>query len=343
VGDVAYTHNTSMGEPIMTFRKLLAAILMVATVSTPAWAVVVKREWTPDAVKQSAGEFSVTAELKDDGLIHFKVTHKLATSCWVQANLVVRKGEHRIAETHFPSFVRENSTTYFFEISPEYVDDSTMELAERGIGHVGNAADDRDPLPMPGGTDNVFPLKLFAPKAPATNTKASEQSKKVVIKSLEAIKTRLRSGWSAKSEENVITVSRDKPIEWYGTIGLPPVGLAELKDQGFVHSGNYNITLEFFPPMSQAAVDKLLAANRRIEEEYYSNQPQPKDSKPVGLPKNVRDSMQPIPNILADSYSVRLIPYIQGPSEAFFNEQEKKECEGVERDIRRVLNSDAQH
>jgi hypothetical protein len=154
----------------MTFRKLLAATLMVATVSTTALAVVVQREWTPDDLKGIPGEFSVTAEMKDDGLIHFKVTHKLAKSCWVQANLVVRKGETRIVETHFPAFVRESSTTYYFEISPEYLDDSTLELAERGIGHAVNAADERDPLPSPGGTDNVFPLKLFAPKAPAKKT-----------------------------------------------------------------------------------------------------------------------------------------------------------------------------
>ncbi len=154
----------------MTFRRLLAAILIVATVSTTASAVVVVREWTPNDMKETPGTFSVTSKIGDDGLVHFKVTYNLAKSCWVQAHLVVRKGKIRIVETHFPAFVRENSTTYYFEVSPEYLDDSTLELAERGIGYAENAANERDPLPVPGGTDNVFPLKLFSPKVPAKNT-----------------------------------------------------------------------------------------------------------------------------------------------------------------------------
>ncbi|MFZ1936821.1 MAG: hypothetical protein WCB27_08845 [Thermoguttaceae bacterium] len=106
----------------------------------------------------------------DDGLIHFKVTRKLAKPYWIQANLVVRKGETRIVVTHFPAFVRENSITYYFEISPEYLADSILALGERGIGYAVNAKDERGPLPGTGGIDNVFPLKLFAPKAPAKKT-----------------------------------------------------------------------------------------------------------------------------------------------------------------------------
>lgn len=170
-------------------------------------------------------------------------------------------------------------------------------------------------------------------------TTSAEQSERDAAEVLEKIKTRLPNGWSVKSEKNITTVARDKPIEWYGTISLPPLGLPELKAQGFVHSGNYTITLEFFPPMSKAAVDELIKANQRIEEQYDREHPQPKDSKPLGLPKDVRDSMHHIPNILVESYSVLLIPFIQGPGEAFFNEQEKKECEGVEQDVRQLLKS----
>ncbi len=154
----------------MRFRKLPAAILVVATVSTTALAVVVRREWTPDDVKQNPAEFSVTAEMKDDGLVHFAVTRKLAKPCWIQAHLLVRKGETRIVEMRFPAVVREDSITYYFAISPEYLDDSTLELAERGIGYAVNAADERHPLPGTGGTDNVFQLEKFAPKTPAKKT-----------------------------------------------------------------------------------------------------------------------------------------------------------------------------
>jgi uncharacterized protein (TIGR03067 family) len=43
---------------------------------------------------------------------------------------------------------------------------------------------------------------------------------------------------------------------------------------------------------------------------------------------------------LTDKYSVLVVPFIHGPGLAFFNEQEKKECEGVEQDIRRLLKAD---
>jgi hypothetical protein len=152
-------------------RKLLAATLVVAMVSTAALAVVVQREWTPTDLKQNPVEFSVTTEMQNDGLVHFKVIHKTATSRWVQANLVVKKGDTRIAETHFPAFVREDSTTYYFAISPEYLADSTLELAERGIGEA-KGAGGRQPIPVPGGTDNVFQLKKFAPKLPTKKTVA---------------------------------------------------------------------------------------------------------------------------------------------------------------------------
>jgi hypothetical protein len=174
----------------------------------------------------------------------------------------------------------------------------------------------------------------------STKTKSVEQPEKDAKEVLEKIKTKLPIGWSVKSDKNIVTVSRDKPIEWYGTISLPSLGRAELKAQGFVHSGHYTITLEFFPPMSKSAIDKLIEANRRIEDEYDRKHPQPKNSKPLGPPKDMRDSMHHIPNILSDRYNVLLIPFIQGPGEAFFDEQEKKECEGVEQEVRRLLKSD---
>jgi hypothetical protein len=171
-------------------------------------------------------------------------------------------------------------------------------------------------------------------------TESAEQPEKDAAEFLEKIKTRLPGGWSIKREKNIITVSRDKPVEWYGTISSPyHHDLAELKAKGFVHSGNYTIILEFFPPMSKAAIDKLIEKNRRIEEQYELKHPQPKNSKPNGLPNDVRDSMHHVPNILVESYSVRLIPAIQG-WRAFFNEQDKKECEGVKMDVRRLLKSD---
>ena len=71
-----------------------------------------------------------------------------------------------IAETHFPAFVREDSTTYYFAVAPEYIADSTLELAERYINEIKDSGGlHAPPLPAPDGIDNVFPLREFAPKA----------------------------------------------------------------------------------------------------------------------------------------------------------------------------------
>ncbi len=185
-------------------------------------------------------------------------------------------------------------------------------------------------------------IREFLDSGKSKNKNVAERSNKTAVEFSEKIKSVLPSGWSVKSDKNIVTVRRDKPIEWYGTISLPPLGLADLKAQGFVHSGNYTIVLEFFPPMSKADIDELIEDNRSIEEHYDHQHPQPKDSKPLGTSKELLDSLHHIPNVLGKKCSVRLTPFIQGPGEAFFNEQDKKECEGVERDVRRLLKSDSE-
>lgn len=180
------------------------------------------------------------------------------------------------------------------------------------------------------------------PANPRTPQKAdpTEKQARIATEFVAKIKAVLPNGWSVKSEKNIIIVRREKPIEYYGTISLPSHDLAELKAQGFVHSANYTVILEFFPLMSKAAVDKLIEVNRRIEEQYYHEHPRPKNVKP-SVSWELKQSLHHIPNVLAKNYSVLLTPFIQGPGLAFFNEQEKKECEGVEQELRRLLKADA--
>jgi hypothetical protein len=159
----------------MKIRGFLATFLAATLVPIAAWAVVVQLEVSPESVKRGDRPFSVKADLKDDGLVHFevvyKVDHKQTKVNWIQANLVVRKGDALVAETHFPAFVREDSISYYFSISREYLADSTLELSDRGVGNV-EGDGDRNPIPVPGGADYRFPLKEFAPKSPARNVES---------------------------------------------------------------------------------------------------------------------------------------------------------------------------
>jgi hypothetical protein len=179
------------------------------------------------------------------------------------------------------------------------------------------------------------------PANPRTPQKAdpTEKQARIATEFVAKIKAVLPNGWSVKADKNTIIVRRDKPIKWYGTISLPSHNLAYLKAHGFIHSETYTVVLEFFPPMSKAAVDELNEENRRIKEQYYHEHPRPKNVKP-SVPWELKQSLHHIPNVLAKNYSVLLTPFIQGPSLAFFNEQEKKECEGVEREVRRLLTTD---
>ncbi|MCE5267519.1 MAG: tetratricopeptide repeat protein [Planctomycetaceae bacterium] len=171
-------------------------------------------------------------------------------------------------------------------------------------------------------------------------TNSADKQAKIVAAVVEKIKPLLPTGWSVRKDGNVFTIRRDKPIEWYGTISLPSHNLAYLKNHGFIKSGRYTITLEFFPPLSKAAVDKLVEDNRRIEKQYYQAHPQPKNDKP-SLPWELEQSLHHIPDLLAKQYSVLVTPSINGWV-AFYDEQDKKECEGVEQNVRRWLKADTE-
>ncbi len=168
------------------------------------------------------------------------------------------------------------------------------------------------------------------------NMNPAERSPEGVVAISKKIKSILPTGWSIEREKNIVTIRRGKPIEWYGTISLPSHDLAYLKAHGFIHSGTYTITLEFFPPMSKAAVAKLVEENRQIERRYYEEHPQPKNIKP-SVPWELQQSLHHIPDILTRHYSVLVTPSIHGYRLAFFNEEDKKECEGVEQNARRFL------
>lgn len=172
------------------------------------------------------------------------------------------------------------------------------------------------------------------------NKNPSVQSKEIGADISKKLKSILPAGWSLKKSGNIITIKRDKPIEWYNTISLPfHRDLADLKARGFIQSGTYTITLEFFPPMSKMEVDKILEENSQIERRYYEKHPQPKNGKP-SVPRELEQSLRHIPDILTKHYSVLVTPFIDGPGMAFYDEKDKKKCEDVEQDVRRLLKSE---
>ena len=151
------------------------------------------------------------------------------------------------------------------------------------------------------------------------------------------IKPQLPAGWSVAVEKDIVTITREKPIEWYSAISLPAhKDKADLKARGFVHSGTYTITVNFGPPMTPEDRSRLVDENARMTEDYYQKHPADPHGKPTAPPKELTEKLQRIPNLLAADYSAVVTPFISGWL-AFYDEGDEVECLRVEQAIRKVL------
>jgi hypothetical protein len=149
------------------FRICSFALLTIASMLTArASAVVIEVPVTPASVKEVGSRFSITAENRDDGLIHFTITYRLIAPQYLVAHVEVRDGKTLIVTSDTPSFVREKSATYYVAVSPKHLADSKFDLAERSFGDSAGT-----PVPMPGGTDYQIRLAEFGQDAPAAKEK----------------------------------------------------------------------------------------------------------------------------------------------------------------------------
>jgi hypothetical protein len=137
----------------------LGAIAATLALADCASAVVVEQQVTPAYVKENPKEFSIKVKKRDDGLIQFTVTRQLSRPQYFVASLAVREGSTLLSESNSPSFIRNDSATYYFAVLPKHLPESTFELSERSFG--GDAGQE---IPFPGGTDYKIRLKDFAPE-----------------------------------------------------------------------------------------------------------------------------------------------------------------------------------
>ena len=140
----------------------IALAMTISFFADRAWAVVIEESVTPASVKQAGSKFSVTAEKRDDGLIHFAITYTLPRPQYLVAHFELREGETTLAKTDTASFVREASATYDLALSPKHLADSKFELSENAFGESGG-----HPVALPGGTIFHINLEAFGKDAPA--------------------------------------------------------------------------------------------------------------------------------------------------------------------------------
>jgi hypothetical protein len=146
-------------------RRAECRIVLVMTLSLladRASAVVTREPVTPASVKETDSKFSVKAEKRQDGLIHFTVTYSLPRPQYLVAHFELRDGDTTLVKTDTPGFVREAAATYHVAVSPKHMANSRFELSWNAFRESGG-----QPVPLPGGTIYEIDLEAFGKNAPA--------------------------------------------------------------------------------------------------------------------------------------------------------------------------------
>jgi hypothetical protein len=143
----------------------VALVMTISFFADRAWAVVDQQSVTPASVKVGGSKFSVTAEKRDDGLIHFAITYSLPRPQYLVAHFELRDGETTLVKTDTPSFVRETSATYHLALSSKHLADAKFELSENAFAESGG-----HPVAEPGGTIFQIDLAAFGKAAPAAKS-----------------------------------------------------------------------------------------------------------------------------------------------------------------------------
>lgn len=142
----------------------LVVLAIVFALAGRASAITVDVPVTPAYLKERPKEFSISAEERDDGLIHFTITRHLSEPRYLVARFTIREKGLVVLDGSFPSFVREKAVKYYLTVSPRQLSNAHFELSERGF----NVADET-PFPWVGGIDYQIRLVNFAPKASKTS------------------------------------------------------------------------------------------------------------------------------------------------------------------------------
>jgi hypothetical protein len=146
-------------------RRLIiscVAVLMLTCQQQQASAVVIEQTVTPASVQEKDSRFSVKAEKRKDGMIHFEIIYRPTRPQYVVSHFSVREGANVVAQVDTPSFVRDKAATFHVAIEPKHLANSHYEISEHSFVESNGQA-----VPMPGGTIYQFKLEAFGHDAPA--------------------------------------------------------------------------------------------------------------------------------------------------------------------------------
>ena len=140
---------------------LSVSFLLLGIVCSSAHALTVEQHVTSDYLKQHPNQFKITAEQREDGLIHFKIIFSLSEPRYLVSHFTARNAGGILAQSHSPLFARERTATFYVDLSKECLEDSQFTLSEHSFTTIRDGED--TPVPIPGGTEYIIRLKDFAP------------------------------------------------------------------------------------------------------------------------------------------------------------------------------------
>jgi hypothetical protein len=158
------THGNTHGHLLV----LVAAVAGLLTLAGDAPGLTLRMPVTPAYVKDHPKEFTVKAEKRNDGLVHFTITRHLAEQKYLVASLEVREGGTVVLKSDFPAYVSRKTAKYHFSLSPKFLANSHFELRERSLS--GKVVDPNTgkaegrAIPVVGGTNYRIDFADFAPK-----------------------------------------------------------------------------------------------------------------------------------------------------------------------------------
>lgn len=135
-------------------------LVSLSLLTDTTWAVVVREPVTPASVKEKESKFSVKAEKREDGLIHFAITYSLPRPEYIVAHFELSIGGETLARSDTPAFVHEGTATYYVAVAPKHRGDAKFELSSNPFSEAGG-----QPVAMPGGAIYPIDLKAFAEEA----------------------------------------------------------------------------------------------------------------------------------------------------------------------------------
>src|SRR3954451_10682197 len=133
--------------PRLFVVRRVVVLVTVLLLSNAASALTVEEPVTPASVKEKDSKFSIKAELRQDGLVHFTITHRLARAQYLVAHFELRDGGTTLVKTDTPAYVREGEATYHVAVSQKQLAESKFEVSEHAFDESGGR-----PVALPGGT-----------------------------------------------------------------------------------------------------------------------------------------------------------------------------------------------